>query len=102
MSLLLILFMLACSPADTTPPANEDGELELTLEELAQFNGEDGNKAYVAVDGVIYDVTDSELWKNGAHNGYGAGNDLTEIIKNESPHGLSTLSRVPVVGRIVE
>ena len=32
---------------------------ELTLEELTAFNGKNGARAYVAVDGVLYDVTDS-------------------------------------------
>lgn len=76
--------------------------LELTLEELSKFNGKDGNKAYVAVDGIIYDVTDSPAWKNGGHNGFEAGKDLTEPIKNVSPHGVVKLENVPEVGRLVK
>ncbi|MEN6564261.1 MAG: cytochrome b5 domain-containing protein [Christensenella sp.] len=76
--------------------------MELTLSELAQFNGKDGNPAYVAVDGVIYDVTNLPKWKNGEHNGYSAGQDLTDIIKNKSPHGVAKLKDVPVVGKLIE
>lgn len=85
--------------AETEDPGN--GLLELTLEQLAQFDGQNGNKAYIAVNGVIYDVTDSSLWPNGSHNGYQAGQDLTTFIMS-SPHGLSTLSRIPIVGTLVE
>ncbi len=76
------------------------GELELTLEELAQYNGQNGKPAYVAVDGIIYDVTNASPWKGGTHNGFTAGKDLTKEIKTISPHGVSKLQLVPVVGKI--
>ena len=79
-----------------------DGTLELTLDELKQFDGKDGNPAYVAVDGILYDVSNVAKWKNGDHNGYSAGNDLTDIIKNKSPHGVKNLEGLPVVGKIVD
>ena len=53
------------------------------------------------MDGVIYDVTNVSQWKNGEHNGYSAGNDLTDIIKNKSPHGVKQLKGIPVVGKLV-
>ena len=101
--LLLLTMLLAagCTPAQTEQSSDE-GQLVLTLEELAQFNGKDGQPAYVAVDGVIYDVSDKPAWKNGEHNGYSAGQDLTEIIKTKSPHGVSKLSGLPIVGKLAE
>jgi predicted heme/steroid binding protein len=80
----------------------DEMELELTLEELKAFDGKNGNKAYVAVDGVIYDMSNSSLWKEGGHNGFEAGQDLTDAIMNKSPHGIKMLDRVPIVGKIVE
>ena len=66
--------------SDATDAAATDGAmLELTLEELKQYDGKNGNPAYVAVDGVIYDVTNVAKWKDGEHNGYSAGNDLIDI-----------------------
>lgn len=54
--------------------------------ELKQYNGKDGKPAYVfAVDGIVYDVSASDKWKNGDHNGFETGNDLTDEIKNVSP-----------------
>lgn len=85
-----------------TTEAAQDEELVLTLEELSQYNGKDGNPAYIAVEGIIYDVSSSNLWRNGGHNGYEAGQDLTDAILNKSPHGKSTLDRVPEIGRLAE
>ncbi len=78
-----------------------DGTLELTLDQLKQYDGKNGNPAYVVVDGIIYDVSNVSAWKNGEHNGYSAGNDLTDIIKNKSPHGVKNLEGVPIVGKLV-
>lgn len=79
--------------------ASVDEERVFTLEELAQFNGKDGVPAYVAVNGIVYDVTDVPQWKNGEHkNGITAGADRTKEITEDSPHGLSVLAELPVVG----
>ena len=100
------IIVTACSP--TTPggtsPTSEDlGNLrEFTLEELAEYNGEDGKDAYVAVDGIVYDVTYAGPWRGGIHNGFTAGRDLTEEIKNDSPHGVSKLNNVPMIGKVEE
>ncbi|MGM0379503.1 MAG: cytochrome b5 domain-containing protein [Bacillota bacterium] len=76
--------------------------IELTSEELSKYDGKDGSKAYVAVDGIIYDVTSLNAWQNGMHNGVTAGKDLTDEIKNDSPHGTSKLSKAKKVGKLVE
>ena len=79
----------------------EEKSLELTLEELAKFNGKDGQPAYIAVDGVIYDVSEVAPWKGGTHNGYESGKDLTTEIKEKSPHGISKLQLTKEVGKLV-
>ena len=84
------------------PEEAEPEMLSLTLEELAQYNGQGGNPAYVAVDGVIYDVSAISAWAGGRHNGLAAGNDLTQEIKTRAPHGISVLSALPKVGTIKE
>lgn len=87
----------------TTPgPVDEDiGDLPtFTLEELAQFDGKDGNQAYVAVDGVVYDVTNNPRWSGGTHQGLTAGQDLTDEINRMSPHGTRVLNNLPIVGRL--
>lgn len=87
---------------------NSDNESEVvvmsektfTKDELSKFDGQNGNRAYVAIDGVVYDMTDVPAWKNGQHHGNTAGRDLSqEILK--SPHGKSVLTKLPVVGKLV-
>lgn len=89
-------------PAAALEPAAAPGEapaLELTAEELAAYDGTDGRKAYVAVNGTIYEVTDVSAWAGGQHNGNVAGKDLTDAIKN-SPHGEKVLEKLTVVGKL--
>lgn len=88
-----------------TPPLREyKTKINLTVEQLSEFDGKNGRPAYVAVDRVIYDLTQSRLWRGGEHDpSHGkvqAGCDLTEVIK-ESPHGKKHLERFPVVGYLV-
>ena len=92
------------SSADTSSSASSQAEETVfTLEELAAYNGKDGQPAYVAVDGVVYDVTASSEWANGEHKmGVTAGQDLTDIIKEKSPHGVAILEKFPVVGKLAE
>lgn len=72
-----------------------------TLAELANYDGQSGRQAYVAVDGVVYDVTNASNWTNGSHNGVRlAGTDASSVILS-SPHGKSVLTNLPVVGTLV-
>jgi len=81
----------------------ETNELKVfTLEELSTYHGLDGKPAYVAVDGVVYDFTNLGAWRNGKHNGFNAGKDLTDEILNVSPHGVKNLEGVPIVGSLAE
>lgn len=70
-----------------------------SAEELAKYNGKDGNPAYVAVDGKVYDVSDVPQWNGGSHAGgsLSAGMDQSEAIMR-SPHGKDVLSQLPIVG----
>lgn len=75
------------------------GLKEFTLEELSKYNGEN-ETIYVAYQGQVYDVSsDSNLWKNGNHEGCTAGKDITGEIEN-TPHGAKILKKYPVVGTL--
>ncbi|NLU51653.1 MAG: cytochrome B5 [Clostridiaceae bacterium] len=68
-------------------------------ETLVQYNGKNGMNAYIAINGIVYDV--SKKWKNGEHHGLEAGKDLTKEFL-ESSHGHSTLAKLKIVGQYRE
>ncbi len=72
----------------------------MTVEELAKYNGLNGQPAYVAVGSVIYDVTESPLWKEGNHEGaHQAGQDLTLELKS-APHIAAVIERFPAISHL--
>lgn len=82
---------------DEVDTASEPANKAFTLEELKKYNGQNGNPAYIAIDGTVYDVTNIKRWKNGKHCNVTAGNDLSKEI-GSSPHGKDVLKKVPIVG----
>jgi predicted heme/steroid binding protein len=66
-------------------------------ESLSEFDGRDGRSAYIAIDGVVYDVTNSPRWPNGNHNGFQAGQDLSRQIPRDHRSDMR-YERFPVVG----
>jgi predicted heme/steroid binding protein len=73
-------------------------EKKFTLEELAKYDGINGNPAYVACNGKVYDVSGSSFWMSGDHLGaHQAGKDLTAEM-DIAPHGPENLGRVKLVG----
>jgi predicted heme/steroid binding protein len=82
--------------------AVEQASRRFTLEELAQYNGKDGQPCYVAYLGQVYDVTGSRLWRNGVHvRAHNAGEDLTANMP-AAPHADDVMARYPVVGVIAQ
>ena len=110
MKKLVLLFVLvsavglsACAAEQESAQApsteSTDTERTFTTEELAQFTGQNGQPAYVAVNGIVYDVSNSPRWPNGNHNGNQAGRDLTSAFAAQ--HGDNRMGSFPVVGRYV-
>jgi predicted heme/steroid binding protein len=71
-----------------------------TREELARYDGKDGEAAYVAFEGKVYDVTESDMWENGTHEfEHEAGEDHSEALL-DAPHATDVMDRFPVVGTL--
>ncbi|MGI4021185.1 MAG: cytochrome b5 domain-containing protein [Janthinobacterium lividum] len=70
-----------------------------TKNQLALRNGQDKPEIWVAYQNLIYDVTESRLWKNGKHYEHWAGQDLTkELI--DAPHVDTVFSRFKLIGSL--
>ena len=124
--LMMSLMLVACSSDESTPESTTQTELEtesntasetetetvadttqadealpvFSAEELSKYNGKDGNAAYVAYEGKVYDVSNIPAWKNGIHqNQFEAGKDFTDILNNQAPHSPDNLTKnAPIVG----
>ena len=77
-------------------------ETTFTMEEIAQYDGKDGNPAYIVVDGIVYDVSNVGQWSSGSHFGFEAGSDVTEALQDVAPHGENMLNQAEVVGTIID
>jgi predicted heme/steroid binding protein len=78
----------------------EDYMMYLTLQELSMYDGQNGMPAYVAYNGMIYDVTYESAWAGGSHQGITAGQDITPFI-DSSPHGSAILDGLELIGYII-
>jgi predicted heme/steroid binding protein len=71
---------------------------KVTKEELDKNNGKDGNLAWIAYQGKVYEVTDSSFWMEGEHMGmHNAGKDLTDELEM-APHGNEKFADLKLVG----
>lgn len=76
------------------------GQGEYGGQALGDCDGSSGKRALVAVDGMVYDVSGSRLWKGGLHmKRHRAGRDLSADL-SAAPHGKEVLERVPRAGSL--
>ena len=74
-------------------------ERRIQLAELRRCDGEGGRPVYVAVAGVVYDVSGCPKWRTGLHEQlHFAGQDLTSELP-DAPHTAEVFSR-PCVKRV--
>ncbi len=67
-----------------------------TADTLSVYNAKNGQPSYVAIDGVVYDV--STLFVDGTHYGCSAGQDVTSAFDAEKKHKQVILDNYPIVG----
>ena len=89
------------SETSVTTPTNDNIKTEnntpsktFNASELAKYDGQNGNPAYLAVDGVVYDLT--SVFSTGVHFGHYAGKELTNAFYTR--HVKSSITKYPVVG----
>jgi predicted heme/steroid binding protein len=74
-------------------------ELTYTKAQLALRNGQDKPQIWIAYLGIIYDVTDSKMWRNGKHYEHWAGQDLTDELP-DAPHNERVFEKLKVIGKL--
>jgi predicted heme/steroid binding protein/uncharacterized membrane protein len=75
---------------------------KIDKDELERGTGTDDNPALVAVDGKVYDVTSSKMWKKGVHvKTHKAGQELSQAIE-AAPHGREVFEAFEPIGELEE
>ena len=94
----------AAAAEQKTAPAEDAWKTRVfTTEELKKYNGKEGMPAYVAVDGIVYDLSKSKVWSTGRHMMmHDAGTDQSFAIHNKAPKFIhkdgKILEKMPKVG----
>ena len=86
------------TPSQSLPNSNTR---LFTIEELENYDGKDGNPAYVAVGGTVYDVTNNRTWAAATHFGLVSGKNYTQEFATCHEGQQAILNTLPVVGRLV-
>lgn len=71
-----------------------------TKKQLSEYDGQNRNRRYIAVDGIVYDVTDKETWSGGRHYGVAAGKDLTTYFNTCHKNQRDILNKLEIVGKL--
>ncbi|CAJ2502873.1 Uu.00g102670.m01.CDS01 [Anthostomella pinea] len=67
-------------PVDLNPPKDDP----ISLEELSKSDGTEGQKAYVAIKGKVYDVTGNKAYQQGGSYHVFAGTDASHALAKTS------------------
>lgn len=71
-----------------------------SVAQVALRNGQDKPEIWVVLNGLIYDVTKSRLWRDGKHYEHWAGQDLTDELK-DAPHTEKVFDKFAVIGKLI-
>ncbi|BDD10340.1 hypothetical protein FUAX_27720 [Fulvitalea axinellae] len=72
---------------------------EYSRGQLALRNGQDKPEIWCSYQGLIYDMTESKLWRNGKHYEHWAGQDLTEELA-DAPHNERVFAKYKPIARL--
>jgi predicted heme/steroid binding protein len=82
--------------AITSPTIDAAVRNTFSLKDLAGYDGQNGAPGYIAIRGIVYDVTGVQLLKDGRHHGVTPGNDVTDLFV----HNQAILNRLKIVGEL--
>lgn len=71
-----------------------------TRSQLASRNGQDREEIWVSYKGLIYDVSESRMWRDGKHYQHWAGQDLTPELE-DAPHTERVFEKFDPIGKLV-
>jgi predicted heme/steroid binding protein len=78
---------------------DEDKLPNYSSAQVALRNGQDKPEIWVVLNGLIYDVTKSRLWRDGKHYEHWAGQDLTDELK-DAPHTEKVFDKFTIIGKL--
>ncbi|MCM3125813.1 MULTISPECIES: cytochrome b5 domain-containing protein [unclassified Mesobacillus] len=84
------------------PNNTTNNQRSFTIQELAAFDGKNGMPAYVAVNGIVYDVTNNRAWAAATHFGLVSGREYSREFASCHAGQQSILAMLPVVGRLMQ
>jgi predicted heme/steroid binding protein len=73
----------------------------ITKRQLSLRNGADKQQIWIAYKGLVYDVSESRLWKDGKHYEHWAGQDLTDELP-DAPHSEKVFERFECIGILIK
>jgi predicted heme/steroid binding protein len=90
------------SGTETLPGQEAQETRSFTVDELSYYDGTVGRPVYVAVNGIVYDVSSLGRWSGGQHFGMRAGRDLTGAFMGCHQGIMDRLNKVPKVGVLIK
>ncbi|MDO4535983.1 MAG: cytochrome b5 domain-containing protein [Clostridium perfringens] len=79
----------------------QDGVVTMNREELRHYTGDNGTRKYVAVNGIIYDLTDTPQLEYAPHCQIVGGTDVTKMFSNCHGDDYEILEKLPKVGILI-
>ncbi len=79
----------------------QDDVLKMNKEELRKYTGDNGTSKYVAVDGIIYDLTNAPQLEYAPHCQIVGGTDATKMFNECHGYDYDILDKLPKIGILI-
>ena len=82
--LIAFSFYIFATVDQTGQPQRDNKTKPFTLEDVAKFDGKNGQKTYIALYGYVFDVSSSPNFSQGGSYAHFAGHDISIACANHS------------------